>query len=183
MNSSPVFIKPMHPKTEIGPVPRAIAAVLKAGWAGQAKVLGHRAQIHLSADPRESVVAYNRHGRPHKKILPPKMAEELKRIFPLTRGWTVVDGEWLKTKNRLFIFDVMKLNDKSLRSLSYAERYQFLPRLYISPHVRTLPLLMSVPKCMEVLASSDEDIEGLVFKSLRARGFEDSSIIRCRRRA
>src|SRR5258708_4611846 len=40
-----VFIKAMHPKTEIQPSLAAIGKILKAGWVGQMKIHGHRAQI------------------------------------------------------------------------------------------------------------------------------------------
>ena len=101
---------------------------------------------------------------------------------PPEDGWTVIDAEWLKPKNKLFIFDILKLNDKLLRRFSYAERYALLPRSYISPHVKTLPLVREAGKCMEILADDDEAVEGLVFKSLKTKGFEDTSIVRCRKR-
>ena len=44
------------------------------------------------------------------------------------------------------------------------------------------PLLTTSAKCMELLASTEEFVEGLVFKAPDAKGFEDTSIIRCRKR-
>ncbi len=176
------FIKAMHPKTEISPTRTAVDKILRAGWVGQVKVHGHRAQIHISADSDEAVVAYNRQGRPHSILLPEKIAKELRRVLDLQEGWTVIDAEWLKPKNQLFIFDVLKLNGKVLRRMSYAERFALLPKSYISPHVKTLPLLTTPEKCMDILASEEDHIEGLVFKSLTTKGFEDTSIIRCRKR-
>jgi len=180
--SQSVFIKAMHPKTEISPTQPAVEKILKAGWVGQMKIHGHRAQIHMSADDSKPIVAYNRQGRPHQMLLPDKIGRELRRIFDLEEGWTVIDAEWLKPKNKLFIFDILKLNDKLLRRMSYAERYALLPKSYISPFVKTLPLLSTSEKCMSVLASPEEYIEGLVFKSLTSKGFEDTSIVRCRKR-
>lgn len=146
------------------------------------KVHGHRAQIHLPAMKSEEPIAYNRQGRPHKKLLPDEIVEELHRIFKPEDDWTVLDSEWLKPEGKLFVFDVLKLNGKLLRTLSYADRYKLLPKLYISPHVQTLPLLTTAEKCMEVLARKEDYIEGLVFKSLTSKGFEDTSIVRCRKR-
>lgn len=177
-----VFIKAMHPKTEISPSQASVEKILRAGWAGQIKIHGHRAQIHLSADAADEPIAYNRQGRPHKKLLPDEIVAELRRILKPESGWTVVDAEWLKPEGKLYLFDVLKLNGESLRGLTYAERFQLLPRLYISPHVQTLPLLTSLEKCMEVLQSRDENVEGLVFKALHSKGFEDTSIVRCRKR-
>ncbi len=176
------FIKAMHPKTEISPTLPAVEKILRAGWAGQMKIHGHRAQIHISADPAEPVTVYNRQGRPHAILLPEKIANELRRVLNLTEGWTVIDAEWLKPKDKLFIFDVLKLNGKLLRRMSYAERFALLPRSYISPFVKTLPLLTTPDKCMDVLGSPEDYIEGLVFKSLSSKGFEDTAIVRCRKR-
>lgn len=176
------FIRAMHPKTEINPSRASIEKILKAGWVGQTKIHGHRAQIHLPADTSEDALAFNRQGRLHKKLLPPEIVDELRRIFNLKTGWTVIDSEWLKSEDKLFIFDVLKFNNKLLRTLNYGERFKLLPRAYISPHVQTLPLLTTVDKCMEVLSDPDEDIEGLVFKSIQTKGFEDTAIVRCRKR-
>jgi ATP-dependent DNA ligase len=172
----------MHPKTEISPTEASVAKILKAGWVGQTKIHGHRAQIHLSADEADEPIAYNRMGKPHKKLLPDEIVAELRRILKPREGWTVVDAEWLKPEGKLFLFDVLKRDGESLRSLTYSERFALLPRLYISRHVQTLPLLTSVEKCMAVLASRDEHVEGLVFKAPGSKGFEDTSIVRCRKR-
>lgn len=180
--SRSVFIKAMHPKTEISPTLSAVEKMLKAGWVGQMKIHGHRAQIHLSADPKEDPIAYNRQGRPHKMLLPPETVKELRRVFELESDWTVIDAEWLKPKNKLYVFDILKLNGKILRGLPYLERWKLLPRLYISRHVQTLPVITTAEKCMEVLSKEDSDIEGLVFKSGHSKGFGDTSIVRCRKR-
>lgn len=180
--SPSVFIKSMHPKTEISPRFASVEKILHAGWVGQMKIHGHRAQIHLPCDPGTEAVAYNRQGRPHRKLLPPEIVQELRRVFTLEDGWTVLDTEWLKLENKLFVFDVLKLNDKLLRGLTYNERWKLLPKLYISPHVQTLPLITTAEKCMEILARREDYIEGLVFKSVHSKGFEDTAIVRCRKR-
>jgi hypothetical protein len=177
-----IFIKAMHPKTEISPTQASVEKILKAGWLGQMKIHGHRAQIHLSANPKDDPIAYNRQGRPHKMLLPIEITQELRRIFNLESGWTVIDSEWLKPEGKLFLFDILKRDDKVLRSLTYQQRYAFLPKSYISPHIKTLPLLDTTEKCMKVLESKEEHIEGLVFKSPTTKGFEDTAIIRCRKR-
>ncbi|MBX9768419.1 MAG: hypothetical protein K2X47_14190 [Bdellovibrionales bacterium] len=146
------------------------------------KIHGHRAQIHISADPDQEVIAYNRQGRPHKKLLPDEIIQELRRLFDLESGWTVIDTEWLKPENKLFVFDILKHNGKLLRTATYPERWKLLPRLYISKYIQTLPMLTTSEKCMEILRSPEEHIEGLVFKSTRSKGFEDTSIVRCRKK-
>ena len=142
------YIRAMHPKTEIRPTRESIEKILKAGWIGQMKVHGHRAQVHLSVDPKKEPIVYNRQGRPHKKLLPDTITGELRRIFDLETDWTVIDAEWLKPEGLLFIFDILKLDGKSLRPMSYAERFALLPKSYISPHVKLLPVLTTVSKCI-----------------------------------
>jgi ATP-dependent DNA ligase len=171
----------MHPKTEISPTLSSVDKILKAGWIGQMKVHGHRAQIHLSPESDE-IVVYNRQGRAHKMALQKEIENELRRIFDLESGWTVIDAEWLKPEKQLYIFDLLKKDGKLLRSLTYTERYALLPKSYISPYVKTLPWLTTVAKCMAVLESPEDDIEGLVFKSPSTKGFDDTSIVRCRKR-
>ena len=65
------FIRAMHPKTDIKPDRADVAKVLKAGWWGQLKIHGHRAQIHVPSDPHADVEAYNREGQRHAPALPP----------------------------------------------------------------------------------------------------------------
>lgn len=177
-----LYIRAMHPKTEISPTRAAVEKILKAGWVGQMKIHGHRAQIHISADPDEEVVVYNRQGKPHKMLLPDEITMELRRILDLEKGWTVIDAEWIKPESKLYIFDILKSNEESLKKLTYAERWKLLPTAYISPFIKTLPLLSTPEKCMAVLATTEAYIEGLVFKSLSSKGFADTSIVRCRKK-
>lgn len=179
--SSP-FIRAMHPKSEILPEPMAITRILENGWVGQTKIHGHRAQIHVSANPKEDLIAYTRQGKRHKLTLAPKIVKELRRLFTPQKGWNVIDAEWLKPEGKIFVFDFLKKDGVSLRSLSFPERWEKLPRSFISPHVSVLPLLKDQASCNKILHSSDENIEGLVFKSMRSTGFSDSSIVRCRKR-
>lgn len=179
--SASVFIKPMHPKTEIRPDRGAIKRVLDAGWCGQLKIHGHRAQFHISADPAEEVLAYNRHGEFHKKEVPESLAAELRRLFLPKTGWTVIDAEWLKPDNKVFVFDYLKKDGQLLASYTYQERLELLPRVYSSEIVETLPIYKTVERCMEELEKDDPKIEGLVFKALTTPGFRDTSIVRCRK--
>ncbi len=175
------YIRAMHPKTEIRPDPAAIKRVLDMGWAGQLKIHGHRAQFHISADPAEEVLVYNRQGVFHKKEVPDDLASELRRLFLPSTGWNVIDSEWLKGENKVYVFDYLKKDGVALKGRTYRERWELLPRVYISPFIETLPLLKTVDKCMTALDKSDERFEGLVFKALDTPGFNDTSIIRCRK--
>lgn len=176
-----IYFKSMHPKTEISPTLSAVERILRAGWIGQPKINGHRAQIHIHASPDREVLVYNRQGRLHRAKLSDTTVAELRRILSLTEGWTVLDGEWIKPKRKIFLFDLIKLNGVLLRHLSYGRRHALLPRDYLSPYIQTLPLLRTVDRCMAVLRDASDSIEGLVFKSPAARGFSDSSIVRCRK--
>jgi len=175
------YIRAMHPKTEIRSDRATIEKVLSSGWVGQLKIHGHRAQIHLPSDSDQPVIAYNRQGEAHKKLLPPEIIAELNRLFRPAHGWSVIDAEWIKPKNKLFIFDFLKKEDELLSHLNYAERHRLLPREYLSPYLSTLPLLNTIEKCLQALAKPDPHLEGLVFKSLNTPGFSDTSIVRCRR--
>lgn len=178
------FIRAMHPKSEVQPTREAIKKVLASGWWGQLKIHGHRAQLHIPSTENgtaSDIVAYNRQGRPHQKLLPADLAQEVWRIFRPKTGWTVIDAEWLKDVDRLYVFDMLKREDIVLDDWTYAERFELLPRVYSSPKIQTLPPYKTLDACMKALESPDEHVEGLVFKATTTRGFLDSSIVRCRR--
>lgn len=176
-----MFIKAMHPKTAIRPDSVAIERILRAGWVGQLKIHGHRAQIHIPSDSDEIPIAYNRQGQKHRQELTGSMRKELLRLFRPSKGWNVIDAEWLKKEKKLFVFDFLKLDGEVLRSRTFPERWSLLPRHFLSPHVAVLPLLKDLPSCIKALESKREYIEGIVFKSTTSTGFSDTSIIRCRK--
>jgi len=175
-----IFIRPAHPKTEIRPTPEAIRKILEAGWQGQLKIHGHRAQIHIPADPEEEILAYNRHGQLHKKKIPETFLSELRRLFAPAQQWNVIDAEWMKNEDKLYVFDFLKQEGELLHRLNFMARWKLLPRAYLSPVFQTLGVLTTLDQCLQALKRPEPFIEGLVFKS-SAQGFEDSSIIRCRR--
>jgi ATP-dependent DNA ligase len=177
---SSLFIRPIHPKTEIRPTSAAISKILEAGWVGQLKIHGHRAQIHIPANPEQEILAYNRQGQLHKKEIPALMVSELRRLFSPAIHWNVIDAEWIKSNDKLYVFDFLKLDGEQLHRLGFLARWKYLPRSYISPVIQTLGILTDLDQCLEGLQNKSEMVEGLVFKS-PSPGFEDSSIIRCRR--
>ena len=105
------------------------------------------------------------------------------RIFRQDHGWSVIDAEWLKADDRLFVFDFLKRGDRPLDGQTYADRYALLPRVYASSKIVTLPPLKTLEQCLAVMADPAPYVEGLVFKAPLTRGFADSAIVRCRRAA
>lgn len=179
--NQPRFIKPIHPKASIAPTPEAIKNILKAGWWGQVKIHGHRAQIHLPAKDHHEIVVFNRQGQLHQKKLPEKLAFELMRVFKPKKDWNVIDGEWLKATDQLFIFDALKWEGRLLDRLSYQERFSILPRVFGISDIQVLSPLRTVEACLQVLYDVNPVIEGLVFKSPTTKGFSDTAVVRCRR--
>lgn len=173
------FIRAIHPKSAIPPERAAIKKLLDAGWWGQVKINGHRTQVHIPCDSSLPLFAYTRQGTLHKKKFSPLMAKDLRRLFTPQTGWTVIDAEWHKSTERLYVFDMLRFNGKPLDSYTYKERYDLLPRVYASETIETLPLLKTAEQCMDLLSSRDERIEGLVFKFPSTEGFDDTLIIRC----
>lgn len=173
------YIRAMHPKSAIPPTRTAVKKVLDAGWWGQTKIDGHRAQLHIPCDPQEDILVYTRQGQLHKKLLPAPLIKELQRLFTPQDGWNVIDAEWYKGTDQLYVFDMLKFNGKLLDTYPFAERYALLPRVYSSPCIETLPLIKSLEQCMEILETRDERVEGLVFKSPHTEGFADTGVVRC----
>jgi hypothetical protein len=162
-----IFMRPIHPKTEIRPTADSIRKILEAGWVGQLKIHGHRAQIHLpssevdsgAADSEDDVLVYNRQGQLHKKVLPPRLLFELQRIYTPSAGWNVIDAEWIKSDDRIFVFDFLKREGQTLHRLNFQERWKRLPRAYVSPLIQTLPVLTD----LDVMAALVSGAEGISF--------------------
>lgn len=180
VSTSP-YIRAPHPKSGIRPRAEAIQRILESGWVAQHKIHGHRVQIHVPADPKTPLRMLNRQGQTHRKAVPKPMEAEIRRLFQPTTGWNVVDGEWLKDEGKIYVFDFLRHEGEVLRRLTFPERYEKLPRLYLSPHLSTLPLIRDLKGCLDALESDKPWIEGLVFRSLTTPGFPDTSIIRCRK--
>lgn len=173
------FITAMHPKSEVRFNPATVRKLLSQGWVGQPKIHGHRVQLHVPADPAERILAFNRQGEEHQQNLTAAMQKDLRYLFSPASGWNVIDGEWLKSQHKIFLFDFLQREGQVLRQLTYGQRYEFLPRLYRSDCLQTLPVLTSIESCLR--AYEDPSNEGLVFKSMNSPGFANTSIIRCRR--
>ena len=109
------------------------------------------------------------------------MTSELRRLFQPKADWNTIDAEWLKPEGQLFVFDFLKREGDVLERWTYAERYALLPRVYASPHIRTLGIFRAVDQCMTALEDPAPEIEGLVLRSPTTKGFLDSSIVRCRK--
>jgi len=175
------YIRSMHPKTAIRPERSAIERILRSGWVAQLKIHGHRAQIHIPADKAKKMLVYTRQGTVHKQKLSPEMVSELHRLFLPRKDWNVIDAEWLKPEDKLFVFDFIKKEGELLSQFTFPERWRMLPREFISPRITVLPLIKNVEQCLEILSQEKPHAEGLVFKSRSRAGFSDTSIIRCRR--
>ncbi len=133
------FIRPIHPKTSIAP--DAIGRVVAAGWWGQPKIHGHRAQIHLPAEADQRPLVYNREGRLHKEPFPDYAAAELRRLFPERTDWIVLDSEWRKTEGKITFLTFLKQEGKTLERATYSDRYELLPQLIFRPASRPFPSL------------------------------------------
>lgn len=171
------FIVCQHPNHAIAPKREAIERVLKLGWAGQEKMNGHRLQIHIS--PSGEITAYTRHGRIHTQ----KLSSELKfsfQSYATNDGYICLEGEWLKSENQVYLFDILRHESDTLLFQTYAERYKLLKSIFqISPHVKLLKTYKKVDDCLRILENQDAKVEGLVFKSLDTKGWPDTAIVRC----
>jgi len=184
-----VFLNPQHPKHCVAPTPDAIARLLRSGWVGQCKVNGHRAQSHVGVEGGVRTSHYfTRQGTRHTAKVPQPITAALECMFePVESTWTVVDAEWQKEQGVFYLFDLLKLHGKSLDHLSFGQRHAFLSEIAerLNPigydSVSLLPILTTVDACMSMLQNESPAIEGLVFRSLNSKGFEDTAIVRCRK--
>jgi len=176
------FIKPQHPKSTLLPEPYAIRRVLSRGWIGQPKINGARLQIHISETG--GTVRYTRQGTEHTKQMPEFLIEHLLVGFKIKGGDTVLDCEWERFKDKIHLFDLLKVGGVSTAKQTYRERYEMLRILFqqlSSLNVFLLPLFTTRKECLDYINQDDESIEGLVFKAMDTKGWRDTGIIRCRK--
>jgi len=172
----PFFLNPQHPKSNMRPDPEMMKMLLGLGWAGQAKINGARTQIHISCQSDFRV--FTRQGSPHTVEFPAHVAEVLKARWTPTKDWTVLDAEWERFAPgvNVHLFDILKLEGVLLQDKTYKERHGLLvapPSLETA--FRVLPLLLTLEACQEAL---EQEVEGLVFKSLNSLGWPNTAIVR-----
>ena len=177
----PEFLRAPRPKTSAEPTRQSIQLFLQRGWWAQPKMRGHSAQIHLQSDGFKA--AYTHNGAVPKTPVPKEVTDALHVLFPSLEGPTIVLADWAKSRNTLFLFDVLKINGRRLTSEDYSTRYSHLPRFTGSKHFVTLPVLTTVIAAHKALMESyDSDhIEGLLFRAPHHKGLEDMALVRCRK--
>ena len=166
-----MFIRTYHPKKSLRPDKSTIEKMLGMGWVAQAKMNGFRVQIHVT---EERVVNYTRQGSLHTRPLPKALIDALKATF---EPGTAIIGEWVQHEGKIYLFDCIKKDGETLSRLSYKDRFALLPD--VSGPLTLLPFISDVETAYQTLM--DETTEGIVFKDIDRKGFEDNSIIRCRR--
>lgn len=175
----PMFIQAQHPKGELPPTEDSVSKYIRWGWWGQKKINGYRCQIHISS--KSEVFYFTRQGRLHTRKVPEIVNEQLLRHLIPTKGFNTFDAEWQRQQETIYLFDVLKLENKLLQNLTYAERYKILRKdlFFIEPNVKFLPVYKSVRQCMQVLNKDDVWVEGLVFKLPDIQGWDNDAIQRC----
>lgn len=180
----PYFIPAQHPKASLAPDRATVARMIAMGYTAQRKVNGARAQVHVSAEGE--VVAFTRQGTRHTEAFPPQLKAYLAERYAPEAGWNVYDAEWQRQEDdrrgKLYLFDLIVLNNKPLDSATFEERHEILAgRFVLGPMLGLLPVLTTVAACMAVLEDPSPFTEGLVFRTPKCSGFHNSSLLRCRK--
>jgi len=171
------FISSQHPKNSVTPTGEQIREYLKLNWIGQAKMNGHRLQIHIT--PKGQLTCFTRQGTLHTKKLPPELEASFLQYVDRD-GILVLDGEWIKSSDQVWLFDVLKYQGRTMMFSSYKERYGILKSIYaIAANIKLSRVLKKEKDCFKVLADPDEIIEGLVLKAWETKGWPDTAIVRC----
>lgn len=169
----PKFLETYRPRTLIAPEREKIKGVLDCGWCAQAKKNGKRLQIHFWDDGK--ITSFSNTGLIQKPF-PAKIKKLLLEKF--ASGQTI-EGEWLETAKKLYIFDNVALDGKKFFTKSYAERVALLPEID-DEDVEVLPFVTDLDTAMEIF--NDPNNEGLVLRNPDRKGFEKTAIQRCRRK-
>lgn len=179
--SEPVFINPQHPKASVPPIREDIEDFIRWGWWGQKKVDGYRCQIHITS--KGDIKYYTRQGSLHTRKVPDIISDQLKRHLTPSDGVNVFESEWQRQQEKIYLFDVLKLENILLNEKTFAERHDILRKdlFFIEPNISFLPVYKSVYQCMQVLNKDEDYIEGLVFKLPTNKGWKNDAILRCRK--
>lgn len=176
----PYFIEPQHPKANVAPDRTAINRVMILGFVAQRKVNGHRVQIHVSSDGE--FAAFTRQGKPHTAQIPQNIKEHLIAMARPKSGWTCLDGEWQKQESKIYLFDILRLEDELLSSLTFFERFEKLLGIFrIGPGVSILPIIKDVDGVMELMGDGNKFTEGVVLRNPKEIGWQNTAILRCRK--
>lgn len=176
----PFFVQAQHPKCSVEPTRASVEKMLGAGYLAQRKVNGSRAQIHISSSGQ--LVAFTRKGTKHTKGFSMATTEHLITNFRPEKGWTILDAEWQKQEDKVYLFDLIQAGEAMFSGKNFEERYTLLrDQFTLGPGVGFLVLLKDVASCMAMLTDPSPFTEGLVWRLVKDPGFHDASIIRCRK--
>lgn len=173
------FVPPQQAKKKIKWTAEVIRRLYALGWISHATTVGKRAQIHV---PRlDCIQCFTTTGHLHAKQPPEKVDEALHEWFGPPQGClaSILDCEWNAADSKLFIFDAIKLDGKSLRDLTFEQRHALLFRDFIHPNIKVLPIIKSPTQAIKVLQGADPTIQGLIFRSSISTGWPASGILRC----
>jgi ATP-dependent DNA ligase len=101
----------------------------------QQKVDGWRALTLLDDDGFEII---SRHNKPFTWEVESQIRDEIERLYDVFPTKTIIDGEWLSRRScskeynldpHLYVFDLMRLGGKWLKSMPYEERLEKLRQL------------------------------------------------------
>lgn len=177
------YIKGPHPKASIPPKSEIIKEFLSLGWIFQQKINGRRIQIHIPRCPIKEIICYTRQGSLHTIPLSSNIQDVIRAYYAPKQGeWNVLEGEFVPQLDKVFLFDVLVHEDKLLTHLNFKSRHSLLKRAFISPYLSILKTFTSIKDAVRILAGKEDWIEGIIFKS-DSIGFDDRSVVRCRKAA
>ena len=182
-NKVAMFMNAQHPGSgsTLRPNDESVRKVIGYGWWGQKKINGFSWQAHISA--QGELVCFTRHGGKHTRQLQTEIKDQILTHLTPATGWNVVVGEWQFTEKKMYLFDVLKLENESFQKMNYGERYKILKNdlFFLSPNIEFLPVYRTVKQCLGVLekAKTDKTLDGLVFKNPKTPGWQNTSIVRC----
>ncbi|HYX36617.1 MAG TPA: hypothetical protein VE954_26200 [Oligoflexus sp.] len=143
------------------------------------KIADQGAIVFRPSSDGPEAVSHTRQGSLHTILLSAELRAGFKAYLCLA-GWITLEGEWVKPSNHIHLFDILQHKSGKLM-LSFLRRALETSDgslSFLTQH-QTHPRPQKYDECMHVLEGHDDQIEGLVFKAWKTKGWGDSGIIRC----
>ena len=122
--------------TKTLPNSEAILAKLQdGGWYVQEDIRGLQMQIHVDL-PNGCFACFGMLGRPLGIFIDKAFEDELFRTLGSPKGVQTFNG--VLKHGMIYIYDCLKSEGHSLSTVNFSERFQTIPKLFISPKIRVV---------------------------------------------
>lgn len=178
------FINSTTTKQTIRPSLQVFTNLLSSGWTAQKSIAGPRIQIHCTfseVGTLRKVFIFDEAGKLIERALPLLAKHKIAAALEYYGGWNVIEAQLNKKEKKIYLTDILVLNNRQLDHLCFLDRRTRLNEIFgnITSDVGLLPLINDPRQCMETLDERDNATQGLLFRTKFHAGFSSDSLLSC----